>query len=354
MTPNAALRLTSPAAPVPSLSFRTFGGSALCKADRGTLGTDVLQRVSPSTKAARQTSGTAGRTARMEDVRMRIARLIVVFGLAAAVAESRQMPDQNSRIPVATEWVLDAVGPVGRAAVQHVYLIVCPKTSMKGTGFLVDNGVVVTNEHVVRGCTAADIYALSSFGNRITFSAARADTARDLAALTPTQPLKGGLTLGTTKGLEVGVVVRTWGHPLGYNGPAPLLSVGYLSGFRAHQAEKNPTVKHLVVNAAFNSGNSGGPLFAKSDNEVVGVVVNKALSLFTPFVQSAIDAFAKNRSGVIFSGTGSDGKPMTMVESQVVAEVVASLRNMAQLMVGEAIAVEELGTFLSYKKVADP
>ncbi len=38
-----------------------------------------------------------------------------------------------------------------------------------------------------------------------------------------------------------------------------------------------------------------------------------------------------------------------MVESQVVAEVVGSLRDMAQVMIGEAIAVEELASFLTYK-----
>lgn len=155
--------------------------------------------------------------------------------------------------------------------------------------------------------------------------------------------------MGSTAKLEVGSVVRTWGHPLGYSGPAPLLSVGYLSGFIAHQVGSNPAVKHIVVNAAFNSGNSGGPLFAGSDSQVVGVVVSKALPLFTPFVQSAIQAFANNQSGVVFNGTGPDGRAITMVESQLVAHVVASLRDMAQVMIGEAIAVEELKAFIGYK-----
>jgi Trypsin-like peptidase domain len=228
-------------------------------------------------------------------------------------------------------------------------MIVCPKTSFKGTGFLVDDGTIISNEHVVRGCAAADVTAVSSFGHRVTFSALRVDAGRDLAALTPSKPIRGGLPLGSTAKLEVGSVVRTWGHPLGYNGPAPLLSVGYLSGFRAQQAAQNPAVKHLVVNAAFNSGNSGGPLFAGSENQVVGVVVNKALPLFTPFVQSAVQAFSNNKSGIVFTGTDADGKPLSMVESQVVAEIVASLRDMAQVMIGEAIAVEEVKAFLAYK-----
>lgn len=277
--------------------------------------------------------------------------LVVALAAAFSFGEGTQMPEQNPQAPIATQWVLDAVGAAGRAAVEHVYMIVCPKTSSKGTGFLVDNGAVVTNEHVVQGCAAGEIFAVSSFGNRIAFSVMKTDASRDLAALTPSQPAKGVLALGSTAKLEVGSVIRTWGHPLGYNGPAPPLSVGYLWGFRANQTAQNPAVKHLVVNAAFNSGNSGGPLFAGTENQVVGVVVSKALPLFTPFVQSAVQAFANNKSGVVFSGTGGDGKPISMVESQVVAEIVGSLRDMAQVMIGEAIAVEELKAFLGYKGV---
>lgn len=119
-----------------------------------------------------------------------------------------------------------------------------------------------------------------------------------------------------------------------------------MSGFRAQQGERGKTIKHLVVNGAFNSGNSGGPLFIGHDESVVGVVVSKALPIFTPFVRSAIQAFATNQTGVVFTGTNEKGEQVQMVESQVVAEVVASLRDMAQVMIGEAIAVEELADFL--------
>lgn len=273
--------------------------------------------------------------------------LLVVAPISSQGATQTQ--GQNQQAPIATQWVLDAVGPGDRATVEHVYMIVCPKTSLKGTGFLVDNGTIVSNEHVVRGCGAADVFAVSSFGNRIGLSALKVDAGRDLAALTPSQPIKGGLPLGSTAKLKVGSVIRTWGYPLGYNGPAPLLSAGYLSGFGAQQVAQNSAVKHLVVNAAFNSGNSGGPVFAGGENQVVGVVVSKALPLFTPFVQSAVQAFANNKSGVVFTGTDATGNPLSMVESQVVAEIVGSLRDMAQVMIGEAIAVEEVKAFLGYK-----
>ena len=57
----------------------------------------------------------------------------------------------RSNIPVSTQWVLDAAGECGRGAVDSIYMVVCSKTSSKGTGFLLRNGYIITNEHVVRG-----------------------------------------------------------------------------------------------------------------------------------------------------------------------------------------------------------
>lgn len=137
-----------------------------------------------------------------------------------------------------------------------------------------------------------------SKNEHIQFSDIKMDSERDLAALIPSMKLKGGLLLSEETNLSVGQIVWTWGYPLGYNGPAPLLSVGYLSGFVGYP--KNPNskefVKHLVVNGAFNAGNSGGALFLTNSDKVIGVVVNKALPLFTPFVKSAVAAFANNPS----------------------------------------------------------
>lgn len=268
---------------------------------------------------------------------------------AVSSAWSQDMSEQKTNIPIATQWVLDAVGAAGRKTVTSAYMIVCNKTGSKGSGFLVDSSVIVTNEHVVRGCAATDVYVVSSMGERISVASLKTDATKDLAALTPAKTLADGLALAKNSNIDVGSLVRTWGYPLGYNGPAPLLSVGYLSGFRDNTTGSSGSVKHLVVNGAFNSGNSGGPLFAGNGNEVIGVVVNKALPLFTPFVQSAIQAFAQNPSGIVFNGADGNGKPVQMSESQVVAEIIRSLRDMAQVMIGEAIAVEELTTFLKSK-----
>jgi len=251
----------------------------------------------------------------------------------------------NNSMPISTQWLLDAVGEIGRSAINSVCLIVCPKTNSKGTGFLIKSGHLITNWHVIRDCDATEVFALSSNGKKILFQNILSDENRDLAILEPTEQLGKGLEV-INQDVEVGTKVSTWGHPLGYSGPAPILSVGYLAGFRDHRKhETSEVVKHYIINAAFNPGNSGGPLFIAGENKVIGVVVAKHAPI-TPFLASAIDALSKNPSGVVFTATDEKGNEKQFVESQVVGMVLNYLRNMTQVVIGEAIAGSELIAFL--------
>jgi len=253
-------------------------------------------------------------------------------------------------VPVSTKWVLDAVGPTGRVAVESVYLIYCAKTGLKGSGWLHKSGRLITNEHVVQGCVAAEVLALSSSGAQVAFKDLKLDADQDLALLTPTSAQAGGLEMDLSASPEVGMIVHAWGHPLGYNGPAPLLSVGYLAGFSEHKTASG-TNKHLVVNGAFNPGNSGGPLFASQSDKVMGVVVSKHAPL-SEFHQKAIGALASNSSGVVFTYTEPSGKQRQFVESQLVADILEYFRNLTQVMIGEAIAIETLADFLKKNGIA--
>jgi|SRR5450432_626074 hypothetical protein len=162
-----------------------------------------------------------------------------------------------------------------------------------------------------------------------------------------------------TKGLRIlkdftpriGPQFSTWGYPFGHAGPAPLWTIGYLSGFTttAPASMKAQGVKHLVITGAFNPGNSGGPLLA--NDAVAGVVVSKRLFSISAFQASALQALAKNQSGVIFTGTDDKGKQITFVESQLVADLLEYYRQVSQVFIGEAIAAEELIAFLNAHQI---
>src|SRR5688572_9616427 len=98
-----------------------------------------------------------------------ITLLLVLLIHRVAHAQSQSGPEQ---IPVTTQWLLSSAKPAQRtrlnAVTENVFLMRC--LSRKGTGFLIKNGLVVTNEHVVENCAAADISARSAHGKTINFS----------------------------------------------------------------------------------------------------------------------------------------------------------------------------------------
>lgn len=275
--------------------------------------------------------------------------LAVLVGLAAT---SIAQEAADSSVPVATQWNLDAAGVTQRNSIKSVYLMVCPVTQKKGTGFLIKSGSVVTNEHVVNGCTAANIEAYPSIGGKVLFSEMTVDADLDLAVLRPKLKLTGGLALGSDTSLNLGESVTTWGYPLIYSGPAPILSVGYAAGFNAVKVRTKVgterVVKHIVVNGAFNPGNSGGPVFVANDNKVVGVVVWK-MRILSQTVPTVIDGF-KKRGGVrtlgTFSMTMPDGTRRRITDQEATAMVLEEFYNTVQVMIGEAISVSELKDFL--------
>jgi len=216
---------------------------------------------------------------------MRCWNIFLVSTLAVGMSRG-----QTGAMPVVTQWTLDAAGPTQRSSISSVFLLVCPATQSKGSSFLLASGFVVSNEHVVRGCDAATLFATTPQGRQIKFSKIVVDPDRDLAVLRPRSGSLVALRL-LLKPSEIGCGCDCLGFPLIYNGPAPLLSVGYVAGFNAVKLG-NRTVRHIVVNGAFNPGNSGGPVFLANDDKVVGIVVWKLIA-FSNDVPVIIESFRK-------------------------------------------------------------
>lgn len=61
----------------------------------------------------------------------------------------------KNSLPVTTKWLLDSVGETGRAVISSVCMLVSPNTQSKGTAFLLKNGIMISNWHVVEGANIA-------------------------------------------------------------------------------------------------------------------------------------------------------------------------------------------------------
>ena len=132
----------------------------------------------------------------------------------------QQQPEQHT-VPASTQWLLGASTVPQRRAIKSVYLLKCPKANVKGTAFLLASGVMISNAHVVAGCSAEELVAVSSLAKEVRFSKMITDNDRDLALLRPTTRLEGGLALANEGNPPLEKRVCTWGFPLTYNGPAP-------------------------------------------------------------------------------------------------------------------------------------
>jgi hypothetical protein len=123
--------------------------------------------------------------------------------------------------------------------------------------------------------------------------------------------------------------------------------VGYVAGFEARTVRPGTaTQQRIVLNAALNPGNSGGPVLRWGDSCVAAVVVSKHAPI-SRFLQSAIDALAANQAGVVFTATDAHGNTRRFVESQLVADVLKYFQSMTQVVIGEAIPMTDVRSFLA-------
>jgi hypothetical protein len=144
-----------------------------------------------------------------------------------------------------------------------------------GTGFAIANGtLLLTNFHVVKGCTSIDIV---NVGTGIVKSA---DPQIDIAIIEPPRPLKASLRfrIGYQQ-VKLGEEIIIIGFPLkGVLSSGPTVTTGIVSSLAGIRDDAN----RLQISAPVQSGNSGGPVLDRAGN-VVGIVVSKLNALkFVP------------------------------------------------------------------------
>lgn len=279
-----------------------------------------------------------------------------------AVAQDSNTTSEGT-IPVSTQALLNGVKrPESRTVIKAVVMVICRKDNSKGTGFIVSPGwMIVTNNHVVKTCTAGELEITASATNDpIKLEDMKPDPNRDLAVLCTDKALPFGLVPAGDEHPPIETEVETWGYPLNYESRAPILSRGYVAGYSRDvmPAERGGTgvpVNRLIINGAFNPGNSGGPLIDRTTGRVIGVVVEK-WTLWSPLIETAINGFAHPRGmmGGTFSRTDASGKVVGVSDQEVISEVIKEFYQQSQVMIGNAISISELNAFLKPKRGESP
>jgi len=145
-----------------------------------------------------------------------------------------------------------------------------------GSGFVVDgSGIVVTNDHVVRG--ADDVKVTLPDGRELPAKVLASTPVYDLAFL----KVSGGrdlpvIGLGNSDDLIVGEWAVAIGNPFGFllDDPHPSVTAGVVSALHRDiksEASEGGIYKDMIqTDAAINPGNSGGPL-VNALGDVIGV-----------------------------------------------------------------------------------
>ena len=275
-------------------------------------------------------------------------RTIPTMMLLCIVLVRFAIAQTGESLPVSAPLMTDAAGNTGKVAFSSVWRVICQSAGRIGTGsgFLHESAKMITAAHVVRGCKAANLVLVGASGQRVAVTDMRVDDDLDLAILTPASAIpSSALSLNLEDESPVGIQVIAWGFPGGYRGFSPLLSVGYLAGVDMVKRESGKVVRQIVVNAAFNGGNSGGPVVNVQDGTVIGVVSSK-LAPLPSNIESALSALEKQEAGFTYTAKKADGTEIEVSEGQVVAAVLQYLRSQTQLVIGYAVPVNDLREFL--------
>lgn len=194
------------------------------------------------------------------------------------------------------------IAAAAKSGVATVHTYANDKEIAFGTGFFIrEDGVLVTNLHVVEGGDSVSVETESGeiYDNVYVLSR---DDRRDLILLQI--PVSGVpfLDIADDRHTEVGDTVYVIGNPLGLKGT---FSDGLLSARRLENG-----VSYLQISAPISQGSSGGPVL-NSAGQVIGVstltyVDGQNLNLAIP---------ARYASGLI--GLGSDPVPFASISSEL-------------------------------------
>ena len=148
-----------------------------------------------------------------------------------------------------------------------------------GTGFIIADGLILTNRHVIEAAIDNDNKVIISNAkiNNLTCKILYVDPANDLALLySPElhlQEMEISPLIISNIEPPPGVNIFSFGYPMSHIGETALFTHGYVSGIKEQFAKPHL----LVLNCSLNSGNSGGPVMCRIEKSlnVVGIATQK-------------------------------------------------------------------------------
>ncbi len=137
-----------------------------------------------------------------------------------------------------------------------------------GSGFIIDDELIVTNVHVIEGCNSAYILKNGESKKYSVSGYVAIDKDNDLVILKVSGLYGTKLSFGSDTPPEIGEKIYAVGNPKGLNGT---FSEGIVSGVRNMQ-----TNQVLQITAPISPGSSGGPVINSS-----GLVIGIAFASYT-------------------------------------------------------------------------
>lgn len=169
----------------------------------------------------------------------------------------------------------DSVAGVAQRVLPSVVMIrvQASQGEVGGTGFIVNGGYVITNNHVVAGA-GGQIQIVFNDKKMLPATVKGADPSSDVAVLKPEgQHSLPALTVGDSSKIAVGDPVIAIGSPLGLQGSVTTGIVSSLNRAVPTRGEGGGDASFLnaiQTDAAINPGNSGGPL-VDAKGRVIGI-----------------------------------------------------------------------------------
>lgn len=149
-----------------------------------------------------------------------------------------------------------------------------------GTGIIFSSdGYIVTNCHIIAGCSSCSVWVCDSYGVDTTYDAKIVgyDEEADLAVLKiSAEDDLPAADFGISDDLQVGDPVYAIGNPLGIE-LRNTLTDGIVSAINRDVDVDGVTMTLIQTTAALNSGNSGGPLINQY-GQVIGINAIKMMS----------------------------------------------------------------------------